>query len=210
MVGGLLKYYRREVKATGRGEDLKGQLGVCGLSIMRAAESAGAGRYVLKSPTEKEGRELEFENEAQAEEWIKALQGAVYGANHAALAQGCRTPEVTRLAAALPLSLTDRGLPASAPDSCLCLCLCLQVVEWYYWMESSFLELARELDAEREFFLTYELDGFAHVSTVMLSVGAVPCRSVLRAACCPDVCNRRPCCCVCLCLRSCPRIAWAC
>lgn len=41
-------------------------------------------------------------------------------------------------------------------------------------MEASFLELARELDTERAFNMTYNLEGYAHVSSVMLSVRCVP------------------------------------
>ena len=90
LLGGVLKYYRREIKATGKGDDLKGQVDICGLSII----SNGGGKFTLKSPSEKEGRELEFENEEQAEEWVKALHSSVYGTNFEALSKGSRTPEV--------------------------------------------------------------------------------------------------------------------
>lgn len=69
-LGGLLKYYRREIKSTGKGDDLKGQVGICGLSIMCADDHSR--RYTLKSPSEKEGRELEFENDQQVSPALRA------------------------------------------------------------------------------------------------------------------------------------------
>ena len=39
-------------------------------------------------------------------------------------------------------------------------------------MESSFLELARGIDDERPFSMTYEVEGFAHISTVLISLSS--------------------------------------
>lgn len=103
--GGLLKYYNKHVKATGRGDGLKGQVGLCGMSIIRTDEvdsRDGCRWYTLKSPVEKDGRWLKFENDDLAEEWIKALQSAIYGTNHDALVRLPRTD--------IPAEVSVRGV----------------------------------------------------------------------------------------------------